>query len=376
MTNSSTITVGGRKRKPRVRARSNQIDSFNNNKTKIPTMDENLELYLSKTVSSSNNYIKNKNTNSLSINTDKSFHLKSSSTSSLLKNKNFEKPPPISESKEKQLSISSSSPVFNTGDHLYKSLSNTSAHTANLSSSFIKKDNSSYVETYQNISFYYDRNIKVIPRVRVLVVEDNIINSRILKKFLYTHDIPHKIVTNGFDAVLEFRKGGYHLIFMDLQLPKLSGISATKRIRSLEEKNGIAYIKKPIKSFSLSHSHNNSIDSSNITNTNTNTNTNIHSGNENKNKSVLSKVEILDKDKFPNPVVIVALTANSNTDDRREALGAGCNDYLLKPLNFFWLRNKIVEWGCMQALINFNNWKFDEEGRISRATPIFGKIMT
>ncbi|KAJ2610824.1 response regulator [Coemansia sp. RSA 1365] len=57
------------------------------------------------------------------------------------------------------------------------------------------------------------------------------------------------------------------------------------------------------------------------------------------------------------PVIIVALTASSLESDRRAALSAGCNDFLTKPVSLIWLKLKIIEWGCMQALIDHDGWR-------------------
>lgn len=170
---------------------------------------------------------------------------------------------------------------------------------------------------------------KVLPSISVLVVEDNAINQAILGAFLRKHKIHYQIAKNGQEAVDKWRKGGFHLVLMDIQLPVKSGIEATKEIRYLEKINRIGVFAQ----HELASSDKNGL-------------------------LELKEDDKLDLNTFRSPVIIVALTASSNSSvDKKNALTAGCNDFLTKPVNLVWLQNKITEWGCMQALIDFDGWK-------------------
>ncbi|KAK9240774.1 hypothetical protein V1525DRAFT_447686 [Lipomyces kononenkoae] len=160
----------------------------------------------------------------------------------------------------------------------------------------------------------------VVPPVKVLIVEDNIINQKILETFMRKRRIRSGVAKNGREAIEKWREGGYHLVLMDIQLPVLSGIEATKEIRRLERRNRIGVFVDE--------------DAGNI-----------------------KDEDVLPPHRFKSPVIIVALTASSLDSDRREALAAGCNDFLTKPVNLVWLERKITEWGCMQALIDFEGWR-------------------
>lgn len=170
---------------------------------------------------------------------------------------------------------------------------------------------------------------KVLPLISVLVVEDNSINQAILGAFLRKHKIHYEIAKNGQEAVDKWRKGGFHLVLMDIQLPVKSGIEATKEIRHLEKVNKIGVFAQHELANSTYNSH-----------------------------PQLQENEKLNLSTFRSPVIIVALTASSNSSvDKKNALTAGCNDFLTKPVNLVWLQNKITEWGCMQALIDFDAWR-------------------
>lgn len=185
----------------------------------------------------------------------------------------------------------------------------------------------------------------VLPSISVLVVEDNAINQAILGAFLRKHKIHYEIAKNGEEAIAKWRKGGFHLVLMDIQLPVKSGIEATKEIRHLERINKIG----------------------------------VFAENELRgpNSGELSEDQKLDMHLFRSPVIIVALTASSNLSvDRGNALRAGCNDYLTKPVNLVWLQNKITEWGCMQALIDFDGWKIKRSNFSGNSAKILAKSMS
>ncbi|EPX71574.1 response regulator Mcs4 [Schizosaccharomyces octosporus yFS286] len=160
----------------------------------------------------------------------------------------------------------------------------------------------------------------VIPPIEVLIVEDNIINQKILEAFMKKRNISSEVAKDGPEALEKWKKKSFHLILMDIQLPTLSGIDVTKEIRRLERLNAIGLVaQKP--------------------------------------SEPIPENELLPPDKFQSPVIIVALTASSLMADRNEALAAGCNDFLTKPVSLVWLEKKITEWGCMQALIDWNRWR-------------------
>jgi len=108
---------------------------------------------------------------------------------------------------------------------------------------------------------------------RVLVVEDNRVNRLLIRKMLVSFHVQSEEAENGRECVHMHKLNPYDVIFMDLQMPYLDGIEATRLIRKNEEL-------KP--------------DGPRVT--------------------------------------IIALTADAMTGDRERCLEAGMDDYLSKPI--------------------------------------------
>lgn len=119
-----------------------------------------------------------------------------------------------------------------------------------------------------------------------LAAEDNEINAEILREILSMENAGVEIVENGKLAVERFANSGeneFDAILMDVQMPVMNGYDATRAIRSLERKDAL---------------------------------------------------------KIP----IIAMTANAFAEDEKEALNAGMNVHLAKPINVELLKQVIRQY--------------------------------
>ncbi len=113
------------------------------------------------------------------------------------------------------------------------------------------------------------------PLPHILVVEDDVANRLALKIFLERQGYSTRTAENGVEAVKKALSEHFDIIIMDIQLPGLDGIEATRRIREGRHK---AEMQLP---------------------------------------------------------VVIALTAHAMRDDREKILSCGLDDYISKPVDLY-----------------------------------------
>ncbi|MEC9345637.1 MAG: response regulator [Pseudomonadota bacterium] len=118
--------------------------------------------------------------------------------------------------------------------------------------------------------------------LRILLAEDNEINQMLALALLGKRGHKVTAVMNGAEAEAAARDGSFDIVLMDIHMPEVDGLEATRRIRALEG------------------------------------------------------------DKLDLP--IIALTANAMAEDRQMCLDAGMDDYLAKPINEAELNAALEHW--------------------------------
>ncbi|MBU2927473.1 ATP-binding protein [Winogradskyella psychrotolerans] len=74
-----------------------------------------------------------------------------------------------------------------------------------------------------------------LSNVKILIVEDNKINQMITKKILNKMDLYCDVVDNGEAAVEQVKEVAYDVVLMDIHMPGISGLEATKIIRTFDK---------------------------------------------------------------------------------------------------------------------------------------------
>jgi CheY-like chemotaxis protein/HPt (histidine-containing phosphotransfer) domain-containing protein len=126
--------------------------------------------------------------------------------------------------------------------------------------------------------------------LRVLLVDDNVINQKVASRLLQQLGYRAAIANNGLEAIQAMERQPYDIVFMDVQMPEMDGLEATRRIRARQaEPSAPPHLRRP--------------------------------------------------------AVIIAMTANAMHGDREKCVAAGMNDYLPKPVRLEALQTVIERIG-------------------------------
>jgi len=117
---------------------------------------------------------------------------------------------------------------------------------------------------------------------RILLAEDNAINALLTRTLLEAEGCVVDVVEDGLLAVEAVKNAAYDMIFMDMRMPNMDGLEATRKIRALDHRS----------------------------------------------KSL----------------PIVALTANAFDDDRNACFDSGMNDFMTKPVSAEELTEMVATW--------------------------------
>jgi PAS domain S-box-containing protein len=90
-----------------------------------------------------------------------------------------------------------------------------------------------------------EQEIPLLPKllqINILLVEDNPVNRQVFKFYMDKLGYSFDFSENGRNAIDQVNKKNYDLIFMDIMMPKMNGMQATKKIREILPENRQPFI--------------------------------------------------------------------------------------------------------------------------------------
>jgi signal transduction histidine kinase len=85
-------------------------------------------------------------------------------------------------------------------------------------------------------SYLASREIQMLDAMKVLLVEDNLINIKVAERILQQWNVEVDIAENGLIALEKFKRNTYNAVLMDLSMPVMDGYEAIAKIRLVDTK--------------------------------------------------------------------------------------------------------------------------------------------